>query len=321
MNAMDTQAGGELARQDLQQALRAGPFPAALHLAIEVSGMSLDQIQEWLAGRGVQLSATALNHWRRGRSRPERAESLRAVHLLEELLSVPADSLISLLGPRRGRGRWIGHVPGNLSLSTLFDDTRPLQALKEVGAPPCGTLSRLSTQVRIEIDSSRRTKSIQVRQLVRANVDGVSQCGVVYKADGPEPAIPPTLTGSKYCRVGRVSVDQKIGMVAGELILDRVLNAGDPALLKYSWNMSPRPMLLRYEHLFSSPRHEYVLQVQFDPRAVPARCLRYGRRTNAGDQVSQRELWIGASGTALIAELEVTPGIIGMCWEWPNTID
>lgn len=310
---------GDLVRQELRQALRSGPFPAALHLAIEASGLTLDQVQVWLAGHGVRLSATTLSYWRRGRSRPERPESLRAVHLLEELLAVPRDSLISLLGPRRSRGRWIGHVPGNLSFGTLLDDSRPLQALNKVGAPPRGALSRLSTQVSVKVDADRRTSSVRVRELVRANVDRVSRCGVVFSAD-EQPSAPPTLTGAKYCRVGRVAVDRSIGLIAGELILDRVLDVGEPALLKYAWTFSPRPRMLNYEHMFSAPRREFVLQVRFEPDNVPARCFRYERRTVADDEVSRRELWIGGSSTALLAEQDVMPGIVGMRWEWPNTI-
>jgi hypothetical protein len=316
-----SQAGSdaELVRHELRQALRTGPFPAALHLAIEASGLTLDQIQVWLAGHGVRLSATTLSYWRRGRSRPERPESLRAVHLMEELLAVPKDSLISLLGPRRSRGRWIGHVPGNLSFGTLLDDVRPLQALKKIGAPPRNTMSRLSTQVNVQVDADGRTSSVRVRELVRANTDRVSRCGVVYSAD-EQPTDPPTLSGARYCRVGRVAVDRSIGLTAGELILDRVLDAGDPALLEYAWTFSRRVRMLNYEHMFSAPRREFVLQVQFDPNNVPARCFRYDRRTVACQEANHRELWIGGSSTALLAELDVVPGIVGIRWEWPNSI-
>lgn len=312
--------GADLVRQELQQAIRTGPFPAALHLAIEASGLTLDEMQVWLAGHGVRLSATTLSYWRRGRSRPERPESLRAVHLLEELLSVPKDSLISLLGPRRSRGRWIGHVPGNLSLGTLLDDTRPVQALHKIGAPPRGALSRLSTHVSVNIDADRRTSSVRVRELVRANTDRVSRCGVVFSTH-EQPADPPALTDAKYCRVGRVAVDRSIGLTAGELIFDRVLNAGDPALLKYAWTFSLRPRMLNYEHLFCVPRREFVLQVQFEPDTVPAQCYRYNRRTVADQEANRRELWIGGSSTALLAELDVMPGVVGIHWEWPNSID
>ena len=235
------------------------------------------------------------------------------------MLAVPKDSLISLLGPRRSRGRWIGHIPGNLSFGTLLDDVRPLQALHKIGAPPRGALSRLSTQVNVQVDGDGRTSLVRVRELVRANTDRVSRCGVVYSAD-EQPSDPPALTDAKYCRVGRVAVDRSIGLIAGELILDRVLDAGDPALLKYAWTFSRRPRMVNYEHMFSAPRREFVLQIQFDPDNVPARCSRYDRRTVACEEANHRELWIGGSSTALLAELDVVPGIVGIRWEWPNSI-
>lgn len=318
--ATPTTAGtaDERVRQELSQALRNGPFPAALHLAIEASGLTLDQIQVWLAEHGARLSIATLSYWRRGRSRPERPESLRAVHLLEELLALPADSLITLLGPRRHRGRWIGHSPGTLDVGTLFGDARPVDLLKQVGVPMRGAVSRLSTQVTINVDADRRTRSIQMRELVRANTDRVSRCGVIYVAE-EQPSAPPALAGVRFGRAGRFDVDRSIGLAAAELIFDRVLDAGEPALLEYEWIFSPAVLMVNYEHRFSVPLREFVLQARFQPEEVPARCYRYDRRTAATAESNQRELWIGGSSTALVAELDVPSGIVGMRWEWSGS--
>src|SRR4051794_22448315 len=119
------QATDARVRHELELALRNGPFPAALHLAIEASGLTLEEIRDWLGERGAHLSIATLSYWRRGRSRPERAASMLAVRLLEELLGLPPNALMSLLGPRRVRGRWIGHVPGSVPPQLLFADSRP----------------------------------------------------------------------------------------------------------------------------------------------------------------------------------------------------
>src|SRR5688500_5517477 len=113
----------ETLRRDLAHAMRTGPFSAVLHLAIEASRLRLEEIQERLGAQGISVSLTTLSYWRRGRSRPERPESLKAVRLLEDILSLPAESLISQLGPRRPRGRWLSHPPGSIDIDRLFQDS------------------------------------------------------------------------------------------------------------------------------------------------------------------------------------------------------
>lgn len=94
------------AAAELAEALRTGPFEHALRLAIRSRGLTLERIRVRLLERGVRTSLASLSNWQRGRCRPERAGSLRAVRELEDILGLPGDSLVTLLGPRRPRGRW-----------------------------------------------------------------------------------------------------------------------------------------------------------------------------------------------------------------------
>ncbi|MCI0689357.1 MAG: hypothetical protein L0Y54_19295 [Sporichthyaceae bacterium] len=93
--------------RELAEALRTGPFERALRLAIRSRGLTLERIRVRLLERGVRTSLASLSNWQRGRCRPERARSLQAVRELEDILGLPADSLVTLLGPRRPRGRWL----------------------------------------------------------------------------------------------------------------------------------------------------------------------------------------------------------------------
>lgn len=92
---------------ELAVALRTGPFEHALRLAIRSRGLTLDRLRARLLERGVRTSLASLSNWQRGRCRPERVPSLRAVRELEDILGLPGDSLVALLGPRRPRGRWL----------------------------------------------------------------------------------------------------------------------------------------------------------------------------------------------------------------------
>lgn len=92
---------------ELAVALRTGPFDHALRLAIRSRGLTLDRLRVRLLERGVRTSLASLSNWQRGRCRPERALSLRAVRELEDILGLSGDSLVALLGPRRPRGRWL----------------------------------------------------------------------------------------------------------------------------------------------------------------------------------------------------------------------
>ncbi|WP_020673979.1 hypothetical protein [Amycolatopsis nigrescens] len=317
--ARDADRPGDRMRAELRQALRTGPFTSALHLAIEASGLTLEEIQVWLAERGARVSVPTLSYWRRGRSRPERAGSLRAVHLLEELLELPADSLVSLLGPRRSRGgRWLAHPPGTVDVLSLFDEQYPSDLVAKVAEPGPGSLSRISTHVVITIGDDRSTSSIRIREVVRANVPGISRCAVLYLAD-EQPGNPPALADVRYCRKGRVQVDRSVGLVAAELIFDRVLGAGEPALLEFEWRFEPGMRMLNYDHRFHEPIREYVLQTRFSPDALPARCHRYDKSTPSQAECNLRELWVGGSHTALLAESDLTAGIVGMRWSWPST--
>ncbi|NIJ13132.1 hypothetical protein FHU38_003476 [Saccharomonospora amisosensis] len=79
-------------------------FSDALRTAIATSGLSLDRIQARLHARGVSVSVTALSYWQSGKRQPERQNSLFAVRALEDILQLPAGSLLSLLPPPRPRG-------------------------------------------------------------------------------------------------------------------------------------------------------------------------------------------------------------------------
>ncbi|NEE19916.1 hypothetical protein G3M58_77345, partial [Streptomyces sp. SID7499] len=103
---------------ELAQVLRTGPFHLALRTALSVRGLPLHRVQHHLAHRGVKLGVTSLSYWQQGVRRPRRAESLRAVAALEEVLALPDDSLLRLL--RDGDAPADGDRPAGRSYRSLM---------------------------------------------------------------------------------------------------------------------------------------------------------------------------------------------------------
>lgn len=302
--------------RELAEVLQKGPFSRALHLAIEASGLSLDRIQYRLAQRGVKVSLTTLSYWRHGRSRPERPDSLRGVHILEEVLRLPANSLMSLLGPRRPRGRWLSHTPGSLDTERLWESPDGLTKLLErLEVPSTAQLTRLSVHDTYLLGADRSEKSLRVREVVRAEVDKVSRHFLYYRGDDPDrPA--PLITSTRYCRLGRVRFDPDSNFMVAELVLDRVLSAGDTTIMEFELECQSTTPAHFYDRRFRTPARDYVLQVHFDPSMVPARCFRYHRQLANAPEQDVQELWVGASNTAHFVSLDVSPGIYGVRWDW-----
>ncbi|WP_433308753.1 hypothetical protein ACQP0U_18695 [Micromonospora sp. CA-269861] len=304
----------ELGR-DLAHALRTGPFSAALHLAIEDRGMRLEEIQQKLSTAGVSVSLTTLSYWRRGRSRPERPESIKAVRLLEAILSLPAESLIVQLGPRRPRGRWLSQPPGTIEIDRLFSDgTSVAKMVAEVDRWLYHELTRLSLHDLYLVGDRRQEISLTCRQVLRANTDRVSRTVGIFRTDDVTAST--RISAVRNCRVGRVRWDHGSGLLVAEIIFDRMLAQGDTVVIEYEFLSTSQAPTDNYYRGFSTPVSEYVLQVQFDHDAVPARCHRFERRGLHAPDQGVWEAWIGSTHGAHLIASDVPPGIVGMRWEW-----
>ncbi|MEV6306031.1 hypothetical protein AB0M02_41925 [Actinoplanes sp. NPDC051861] len=304
----------ELGR-DLAHALRTGPFSAALHLAIEDRGVRLDEIQRQLSAAGIHLSLTTLSYWRRGRSRPERPESLKAVRLLEGILSLPEDSLIVQLGPRRPRGRWLTRPPGTIDVDRLFTDgVSVARAISGLDRWMYHELTRLSLHDLYTVGPDRAETALACRQVLRANVDRVARTVGLFASD--DPAAITSINAIRNCRIGRTRHDTGAGLIAAEIVFDRMLSRGETVVIEYEYRSESRVPTENYYRAFTTPVNEYVLQVQFHHDSVPSRCHRFQRRAlNAPDQ-GVWEAWIGSTHGAHLVASDVAPGIAGLKWEW-----
>jgi hypothetical protein len=301
-------------REQLAGALRDGPFADALALAIEVSGLSLQRLQFRLAEVDVHVSTTTLSHWRTGRSRPERPDSLRGVQVLERVLGLPQAALTGLLGPRRPRGRWVRPTPDVCGVEQLLPMAAVAARLaQQLEMPPQPELDRLCVVDQLTVGPDRTVRGMQVRQVLRAKADHVTRSFVLHYGEHSLRA--PSVVATRHCRVGRVRTDEESQFLGAELILDRVLAQGDTTILEYE--LDPAHCAdAHFERSFRSGAHQHIVQVQFDPTAVPTRCMSYRRSGPDASYEDLQDAWINHEYAAHVARVDLEPGLYGMRWEW-----
>lgn len=298
----------------LADALADGPFHRALALAIEVSGLSLQRLQQRLADVGVHLSTTTLSYWRTGRSRPERPDSLRGVQVLERVLGLSPAALAGLLGPRKPRGRWVRPEPGAVRVEQLMPLSNVVARLaRELEMPQVMEVDRVSCEDRLWVGPDRTVRRALVRQVLRAVSERVTRSFVLHY--GEHSVRTPSLIATRYCRVGRVRADHESRFLGAELILDRVLTPGDTTIVEYELDMAYCADA-HFERSFRTGGYQHLVQVQFDPAAVPIRCMSYRRAGPEAPYDDEQDAWINQELVAHVARVELEPALYGMRWEW-----
>lgn len=309
---------GERAEARLARLLNTGPFDEALRAAVAVSGLSLDRIQDRLKRRGSRISVATLSSWQSGRYRPERPSSLLVLGELEEVLGVPPKSLSALIGPPRPRGRRLAPLTDNRGVAVLNDT--PLadmaMALGQVDMQWDDALTRLSTHCRLELDARGRERGMYSRLLLRAEVDGPDRWISGFQRDDPGP--PAKLRVEPPHRLGKVIENPHIGLVVAEILFDRPLKRGDIIILEYTHeNRMPRPYSTIMQTALHVPVREYLMEVRFDPTALPESCHSFRTaELDADARPQERLLKPDAVGSVLAVALSAGPCRLGIRWDW-----
>ncbi|SFW71719.1 hypothetical protein [Amycolatopsis australiensis] len=291
-------------------------FATQLRAAIATSGLSLDRIQARLRARGVVVSVTALSYWQSGKRQPERQSSLSAVRTLEEILDVPAGSLLGLLPPPRPRGG-AGKRQAGEPMTFPRETLQPL--LDKVGAPDAldrqHPLKLVGLHDLCEIAGDGGQRAVTARAVFQAGADGQDRWLLVYTQDDPA-AGPPELHAVRNCRVGRAEVDEAHGLIVAELVFDRPIDRGETHLIEYTLTNGgpPYPECRNtYYREFRRPVREYLLEVRFDPGTAPDRCWQYA--DGATGARTRRPLKLdGGDGVHAVA-LDFGPGVFGIDWD------
>lgn len=305
---------------DLAQILHTGPFHLALRAALAVRGLPLQRVQHHLAHRGIKVGVTSLCYWQQGARRPQRPESLKAVRALEELLQLPGESLIRLLGdPVAGtEGPGARARPAARSYRSLLEVSGAVeQLIAELEAPADGGLHTVGHQERVRIGAGRELAGRESQQVVRAHRDGVDRYLAIHHGDpgcDPERVV---VRAGENCRTGRVRRHAGTGVVVAELLFDARLRAGETHLFGYGFEDGTGGVSGEYVRGFSFAGGQYVLQVRFHEDALPVRCRRFAQTAAGAPRGGRSDLTLsGRHRTVHFVEQGVRPGILGIDWDW-----
>ncbi|GLF98588.1 hypothetical protein [Streptomyces yaizuensis] len=301
---------------DLAQALHTGPFHLALRAALAVRGLPLQRVQHHLAHRGIKVGVTSLSYWQQGARRPQRPESLRAVRALEEVLELPGNSLLRLLGGDHGRRE--AERPQSRSYRSLLDASGTVERLlAELEAPADGGLHTVGHHERIRIGAGQELLGRDSQQVVRAHRDGVDRYVAIHHGD---PGCDPSrvrVSALENCRTGRVRRHRESGLVVAELLFDARLRAGETYFFGYGFEDGTGGPSTEYVRGFTYAGGQYLLQVRFDDGALPVRCRRFAQATTGAPRGARTDLTLsGRHRTVHLVEQGIRPGILGIDWDW-----
>lgn len=296
----------------------ASRFSSVLRTAIQTSGLSLNRIQHRLHEQGVTVSSATLSYWQSGRSQPSRRESLLVVRALEDVLRVPPGTLEVLLEPPGSRQRQRGgRRPAGAPLETLWADPGTARAVQEhLGTDGNAGLSRLSAHDRYEVGPDRRVHRVWHRQVLRADRDGPDRWVLICEENSPDDPLP-EVRAVWRCRLGAVVVERQPRLLVAHLLFGRPLTRGETYVMEYELGYSGPGALARerYERKFTLPVREHVVEILFDPAAVPVRCERYSVLAEAPVREQILPLRI-ESGYVHVAMTDAGPGRHGIRWYW-----
>jgi hypothetical protein len=293
----------------------ARPFHAALRAAIRHRGLTLDRLRYHLARRGVTVALSTLSDWQQGNRRPGGADPLRAVRALEEILGLPAESLVRLWGmPHRPDATRPSapHPPRGL------DESRgPIADLLD-GLP--GALDRgvdiVSSQDRVRVDAERRASLIATRRVVRARRDGVDRYVMRYFGNESCNIDEVQVRVGENCRVGRVLRHPDSPVLVAELLFGEELRAGQTWVFEDQLIARTGECSVRFGTGFPESQEQYLLEVRFDPRTLPVSCHAFARPGLYDEPRRTAQLTLNTHHAVHLLVFGVSAGMVGVEWEW-----
>ncbi|AHI00493.1 hypothetical protein GCM10010174_64190 [Kutzneria viridogrisea] len=303
----------------LAEALRYGPFPRALRAAIAHRGLSLARLGVHLDRLGVHVGQSTLSYWQRGLRHPEVPRALGALRALEKVLALPPDSLVVLVGPRARPASERATAAAFLDFGRLWSGSAAL--LSELDAMPeitrCNAeLEVLSVHDFVVIDQYRVQRAVTTRIVVRAMRAGPDRYLAMYHADDNGAIGASEVRTGEGCRTGRVRRHAETGTMLTELLFDRRLTEGERHVFSFSLHDQGSTATPGSNRTFREPGADYLLQLSFHRRAMPARCTQYFRVREDAEPTQAEDLVCGIGGVVSAYFSRVGRGLAGIAVDW-----
>ncbi|MFH8562478.1 hypothetical protein [Streptomyces sp. NPDC017988] len=289
-------------------------FATVFRQALQQRGLPLERIRDHLRAQQITVSLATLSHWQRGRSQPERVQSLLAVDALEPLLNLPTGTLRSLLGPHRPRGGPPPHDPA-AARKVLGENSDVEQALGDAFPHFNEGLRALTIHETVNLDEHRSIHETSIVTAVQAVRGGVQHLTVVHFLDSPKAGtVELTVPGGTPPRIRFMP---ELGCVAADIPLGRRLARTETAVVAYTLR-SASDVSHQHERRVTTPLRTYLLHVRFHPRAVPASCWSYHREQIGAEPRHRHRSTLDAFHTAHLLPAHCSPGVYGIEWKWPE---
>ncbi|MEU3053611.1 helix-turn-helix domain-containing protein [Streptomyces griseus] len=293
----------------------ADTFPGVLREALNRRGLSLERVSERLRVRGITISQATLSSWQRGRSQPERARSLRAVEVLEEILELPAGALRSLLGPRRPRGRTTPPDAEGAALQILGEDSVVEKALGARFRHFNQETSSLMVHDIVRVGETGTLSGISTTNVLRASRAGADRAIFVLSFD--DEAAEPVDIRVTCGRLVEATYLKGLKSLVLEIHFGRELAKLDTAVVSYAVDVSPSDTpATHYERWSRTNLHEYLQQVFFHPAALPTDCHRYVREKVGDPPRGRRRIPLSDAHNVHVLTSRCKPGVHGVAWDY-----
>lgn len=288
-------------------------FARRLRAAIAARRMGLERIRDRLRERGTPVSLATLSYWQSGRSVPSRAASIAALAQLEDILRVPAQTLLGLLGSPPARPSEARRAPRPEELWPAY---RPVdQELTRLSDRSRGRLTGLMTIDRIFVGADASAHRHVMHQVLRAETDDVDRMIYIRGIDdGAGQPLIPIVTAHRGCTLGRSRANPATGVFLAELLFGRTLSRGQTADIEFeiTFDVSGEPETA-FARRFITQVHTALLEVRFAPGAEPATCEQH----SILDGTEQRHpLTLDAENGVHALVTNFGPGELGLRWSW-----
>lgn len=295
---------------ELDDALGPGAFHDALRLAIRRRGLPLDRLRDRLAQQGIHVALSSLSGWQNGRSAPTGDHSVRAVAALEHILALPQQTLTTLLVSAQRFG----------SDAMLDEHSGPLgELLDSLPGSRDRNVDVLSQDQTLVVDHLRRPHRLRSRSIVRALRDGVDRFVVrAFGVPGQSPADMYVPLPLRNCRLGRVRLHADQPVMLCELLFNQTLPAGATWVFEWGAHGTLPVGCTDFAYAFRHPVDVCMIEVRFDPTALPNSCQAYNRTGLYTERLPGGRLLANSYHAVNLCLSGRRFGVAGISWEWPH---